>query len=268
MPAARADGSAPVRTEVSGQTLLITLDRPPANAVDVATSHALFAAFDRLRRDPNLRVGVLTGAGERFFCAGWDLKAAASGESIEADHGPGGFAGLTEFADIGKPVIAAVNGLALGGGFELMLAADMVVAADHAEFALTEVTLGLVADAGGVLRLPARLPRPIAAEYLLTGRRVTAAEAATWGLVNRVVPAAGLLSAAAELADAICAAAPLAVAAVLEIMRATEASDVSRGFDVLRTGDLPDYRAMLGSADAREGARAFAERRKPVWRGR
>jgi crotonobetainyl-CoA hydratase len=268
MPAARADGSAPVRTEVSGQTLVITLDRPPANAVDVATSHALFAALNRLRRDPDLRVGVLTGAGERFFSAGWDLKAAASGESIEADHGPGGFAGLTEFADIGKPVIAAVNGLALGGGFELMLAADLVVAADHAEFALTEVTLGLVADAGGVLRLPARLPRPIAVEYLLTGRRVTAAEAATWGLVNRVVPAAGLLSAAAELATAICAAAPLAVAAVLEIMRATEASDVRRGFDILRTGDLPDYRAMLASADAREGAQAFAERRKPVWRGR
>jgi crotonobetainyl-CoA hydratase len=268
VPAARVDGSAPVRTEVSGQTLLITLDRPPANAVDVATSHALFAAFDRLRRDPDLRVGVLTGAGERFFCAGWDLKAAASGESIEADHGPGGFAGLTEFADIGKPVIAAVNGLALGGGFELMLAADMVVVADHAEFALTEVTLGLVADAGGVLRLPARLPRPIAAEYLLTGRRVTAAEAATWGLVNRVVPAAGLLPAAAELADAICTAAPLAVAAVLEIMRATEATDIRRGFDILSTGDLPDYRAMLGSADASEGAQAFAERRKPVWRGR
>ena len=260
-------GTGPVRTEVSGQTLLITIDRSPANAIDVATSHALYAAFDRLRRDPDLRVGLLTSAGERFFCAGWDLKAAAAGESIEADHGPGGFAGLTEFAEIGKPVIAAVNGLALGGGFELMLAADLVVAADHAEFALTEVTLGLVADAGGVLRLPARLPRPIAVEYLLTGRRITAAEAAKWGLVNRVVPGAGLLPAAAELAEAICTAAPLAVAAVLEILRVTEASDVRRGFHLLRTGDLPSYRAMLGSADAREGAQAFAERRKPVWRG-
>ena len=261
-------GSGSVRTAVSGQTLLITIDRPPANAVDVATSHALYAAFDRLRRDPDLRVGLLTAAGERFFCAGWDLKAAAAGESVEADHGPGGFAGLTEFFDIGKPVIAAVNGMALGGGFELVLAADLVVAADHAEFALTEVTLGLVADAGGLLRLPARLPRPIAAEYLLTGRRMTAAEAAKWGLANRVVPAADLLPAAAELAEAICAAAPLAVGAVLEILRATEATDVRRGFDILRTGDLPGYREMLGSADAHEGAQAFAERRKPVWRGR
>jgi crotonobetainyl-CoA hydratase len=258
--------SGSVRTEVTGQTLVITLDRPPANAVDVTTSRALYAAFDRLRHDPGLRVGVLTGAGGRFFCAGWDLKAAAAGEGIDADHGPGGFAGLTEFCEIGKPVIAAVNGLAFGGGFELMLAADLVVAADHVELALSEVTLGLVADAGGVLRLPARLPRAIALEYLLTGRRVPVAEAVRWGLVNRVVPAAGLMAAAHELADAICAAAPLAVAAVLEIVRETEAFDVRRGFETLRSGDLPAYRAMLGSADAREGARAFAERRRPVWR--
>src|SRR5215469_12325528 len=192
-------GNGPVRTAVSGRTLLITIDRPPANAIDVTTSHALYAAFDRLRCDPDLRVGLLTAAGERFFCAGWDLKAAAAGESVEADHGPGGFAGLTEFFDIGKPVIAAVNGMALGGGFELVLAADLVVAADHAEFALTEVTLGLVADAGGVLRLPKRLPRAIALEYLLTGRRLTAADAVAWGLVNQVVPDRDLIAAALDL---------------------------------------------------------------------
>jgi len=165
------DTREPVQITVEGQTLLVTLDRPKANAIDVATSKALYAAFDRLRNDPSLRVGILTAAGDRFFSAGWDLKAAAAGEGIEADHGPGGFAGITEFFDIGKPVIAAVNGLAYGGGFELVLAADLVVAAEHAEFALTEVTLGLVADAGGLLRLPARLPRPIAVECLLTGRR-------------------------------------------------------------------------------------------------
>src|SRR5580658_8631513 len=211
-----------VRTAVEDQTLVVTLDRPKANAIDVPTSRALYAAFDRLRRDPELRVAILTGAGERFFSAGWDLKAAAEGEGITADHGPGGFAGLTEFYDIGKPVIPAVNGLALGGGFELVLAADLVVAAEHAEFALTEVTLGLVPDAGGLLRLASRLPRPIAVEYLLTGRRITAAEAARWGLVNQVVRADGLIKAAFDLAHAICAAAPLAVAAALEILRATE----------------------------------------------
>jgi crotonobetainyl-CoA hydratase len=262
------DTREPVQIAVEGQTLVVTLDRPKANAIDVATSKALYAAFDRLRNDPGLRVGILTAAGDRFFSAGWDLKAAAAGEGIEADHGPGGFAGITEFLDIGKPVIAAVNGLAFGGGFELVLAADLVVAAEHAEFALTEVTLGLVADAGGLLRLPARLPRPIAVEFLLTGRRLTAAEAARWGLVNRVVPAAELMPAARELAGAICASAPLAVAAVLEILRETEGTSVRTGYSVLRSGALPAYRAMLDSRDAREGARAFADRRKPQWEGR
>jgi crotonobetainyl-CoA hydratase len=257
-----------VQTTVEGQTLVVTLDRPKANAIDVTASRALYAAFDRLRRDPRLRVAILTGAGEKFFSAGWDLKAAAAGEGADADHGPGGFAGLTEFFDIGKPVIAAVNGLAFGGGFELVLAADLVVAAEHAEFALTEVTLGLVPDAGGLIRLPARIPRPVAAELLLTGRRFSAAEAAGWGLVNRVVPAAELMSAARELADAICAAAPLAVAAALEILRATEGAGAAAGFAIQRGESMPAYRAMLGSQDAAEGARAFAERREPRWQGR
>ncbi len=224
----------PVRTEVEGQTLIVTLDRPKANAIDVATSRALYAAFDRLRQDPGLRVGILTAAGDRIFSAGWDLKAAAAGEGVDADHGPGGFAGITEFLDIGKPVIAAVNGLAFGGGFELVLAADLVVAAEHAEFALTEVTLGIVPDAGGMLRLPARMPRAIAVEYLLTGRRMTAAEAARWGLVNRVVPAAEVMTSAREFAGAICASAPLAVAAVLEILRETEGAGVGAGYATQR----------------------------------
>ena len=260
--------SEPVRVAADGQILMVTIDRPPANAIDTATSRALHAAFDRLRSDPGLRAGILTGAGDRFFCAGWDLKAAAQGESIEADHGPGGFAGLTEFFDIGKPVIAAVNGLAFGGGFELVLAADLVVAANHAEFALTEVTLGLVADAGGLLRLPARVPRAIALEYLLTGRRFGAAEAARWGLANAVVPAGEVLATARTMAAAICAAAPLAVAAVLEIVRETEGMSARDGYRALAEATLPAYRAMLDSQDAREGAQAFAERRKPVWRGR
>jgi crotonobetainyl-CoA hydratase len=257
-----------VRAAADGQVLVITIDRPPANAIDVAASQALYAAFARLRDDPGLRVGIVTGAGDRFFCAGWDLKAAAAGESIEADHGPGGFAGLTELFDLGKPVIAAVNGMAFGGGFELVLAADLVVAAEQASFALPEATLGLVADAGGLLRLPARVPRAIALEYLLTGRRFGAAEAARWGLVNRVVPLPQLVAAARELADAICAAAPLAVAAVLEILRKTEGLSVPDGYRVLAGGGLPGYRRMLDSEDAREGARAFSERRDPVWRGR
>jgi crotonobetainyl-CoA hydratase len=267
-PGASSPGASPVRADTAGQVLVITIDRPPANAIDVATSHALYEAFARLRDDHELRAGIVTGGGERFFSAGWDLKAAAAGESIEADHGPGGFAGLTEFAGLGKPVIAAVNGLALGGGFELALAADLIVAAEHAEFALTEVRLGLVADAGGVLRLPRRLPRAIALECLLTGRRLTAADAAGWGLVNKVVPAAELNEAALGLARSLCESAPLAVAAVLEIVRETESAGVPAGFEILRSGRLPAYRAMLDSQDAREGPRAFAERRAPRWQGR
>ncbi len=254
--------------QIEGEVLVVTLDRPKANAIDVPTSLALYDAFERLHRDDALRVAVLTGGGDRFFSAGWDLKSAASGESIEADHGPGGFGGLTEFTGLRKPVIAAVNGLALGGGFELALAADLLVAAEHAEFALPEVTLGMVADSGGVLRLPRRLPPAIAKDMLLTGRRMTAAEALRWGLVNRVVAASDLVDEAMHLAGRICASAPLAVAAVLEITEATAAVSLDEGYRRLRGGDLPSYQTMLASEDALEGPRAFAERRAPRWQGR
>ena len=258
----------PVRAQAADGVLTITLDRPKANAVDAPTSRALYDAFARLEADPGLRVGVITGAGERFFCAGWDLKAAAAGEEIEADHGPGGFAGLTELYDRTKPVIAAVNGLALGGGFELVLAADLVVAAADAEFAFPETGLGIIPDAGGVLRLPRRLPRPLAVELLLTGRRVDAAEALDRGLVNRVVDRGDLAAATAELAARVAAAAPLAAAAVLEVLGATEAGSVEDGYQTMRSGRLSLYPAMLASADAVEGPTAFAERRSPVWKGR
>ncbi|WP_405875248.1 enoyl-CoA hydratase-related protein [Streptomyces sp. NBC_00005] len=256
-----------VRLSAAEGILVITLDRPKANAVDVATSRALHAAFERLRTDPELRVGVVTGAGERFFSAGWDLKAAAAGEAVDADHGPGGFAGLTEFFSLDKPVVAAVNGLALGGGFELALAADLIVAAEHAEFALTEATLGLVPDSGGVLRLPRRLPPAIATELLLTGRRMTASEAARWGLVNHTVPADDLLHSALALARQICRSAPLAVSAIKELTRTTEGLRLKDAFAAMRGPGMPSYRAVLASQDAKEGPAAFAEKRRPVWTG-
>lgn len=256
----------PVRTHALEGVLTITLDRPKANAINVATSRALYAAFAQLQNDPSLRVGIITGTG-RFFSAGWDLNAATEGEAIDADHGPGGFAGLTEFFGLGKPVIAAVNGLAFGGGFELALAADLIVACDTAEFALPEVKLGMVADSGGVLRLPRRLPRAIATELLLTGRRMPAAEASSWGLVNRVVPSDALLTTAQEIAAQMVQAAPLALAAVKEILRDTEAQTVSQAYGTLRSGALPQYRSMLRSNDAREGPLAFSEKRAPRWSG-
>jgi crotonobetainyl-CoA hydratase len=258
-----------VRTEVvDGGVLVVMLDRPSANAIDVPTSLALYDAFVRLESDPALRVGIVTGGGSRFFSAGWDLKAAAAGEAVDADHGPGGFAGLTELYGRRKPVIAAVNGLALGGGLELALAADLVVMADHAEIALPEVRVGVVADSGGLLRLPRLLAPAIARELRLTGRRMGAAEAADRGLANRVVPADSLLDSALSLAADVVAGAPLAVAAVQEVLAATAGLDVPDAFALMRSGALPAYAAMLTSEDAEEGPRAFAEKRPPVWRGR
>ena len=257
-----------VRMEVVDQVLVVTLDRPKANAIDVGTSRELYGAFRRLEEDPSLRVAVVTGAGDRFFSAGWDLKAATAGEAVDADHGPGGFGGLTELFGRTKPVLAAVNGLALGGGLELALAADLIVIAEHAELALPEVRLGLVADSGGLLRLPRRLPDAVAREMLLTGRRMSAPEAARWGLVNRVVVSRDLIPTTLELATEICAGAPLAVAAIEEVLAATAGIDVQEGFRLLHSGRLRRHERMLRSDDAVEGPRAFAEKRAPIWRGR
>ncbi len=255
-----------VRTTAKDGVLTITLDRPKANAINVATSRALYAAFQQLQDDPALRVAIITGTG-RFFSAGWDLGAATEGEAIDADHGPGGFAGLTEYFSLDKPVIAAVNGLAFGGGFELALAADLIIAADHVEFALPEVKLGMIPDSGGVLRLPRRLPRAIATELLLTGRRMSAQEAARWGLVNQVVPAETLMAAAQELAASIVHNAPLALAAVKQVLRETEGQTLAQAYQTLRSGTLSSYQAMLSSDDAQEGPRAFGEKRPPRWSG-
>ncbi|MEO1318455.1 MAG: enoyl-CoA hydratase-related protein [Pseudomonadota bacterium] len=258
----------PVRTTRRGRVLEITLDRPKANAIDAATSRAMGAAFQTLADDDTLSVGIVTGGGERFFSAGWDLKAAAAGEAPDADQGIGGFAGLTEYWDLKKPVIAAVNGMALGGGFELALAADMIVAAEHATFGLPEAGIGLIADSGGVIRLPRRLPRAIAMEMIMTARRVEAAELAHWGLVNEVVPAERLIEAAHALADRVAASAPLSLQAIKEIDAATEGADTRESFHIMRTADLAAYRCVYDSEDAKEGIASVGEKRSPVWKGR
>ncbi len=247
--------------------LIITLDRPKANAIDVATSLELYAAFKALNDDPALRVGIITGTG-RFFSAGWDLGAANDGEAVDADHGPGGFAGLTEYFSLTKPVIAAVNGLAVGGGFELALAADLIVASTAARFWLPEAQLGMLPDSGGMLRLPKAIPARLAREMILTGRRMEAEEALALNLVNRVVAPEALLDSALELADTMAQSAPLAIAAARDILRATEGLEVEEGYKLMRSGVLPSYSAMLTSEDALEGPRAFAEGRTPEWKGR
>lgn len=256
-----------VKTTRNGPIFEVVLDRPKANAIDAATSRAMGEAFVAFRDDPVLRVAILTGGGTRFFSAGWDLKAAAGGESVAEDFGAGGFGGLSELPDLNKPVIAAVNGMAVGGGFELFLAADLVVAAEHAEFFLSEVRMGVVPDAAG-FRLPKQLPRPLAMELLLTGRRLTARQAQGIGLVNQVVQGADVMDAARAIAGEILKASPLAVEATKEIVRLSEGLPVADCYRTLRAKGFPAFERLLASADIREGPRAFAEKRAPAWQGR
>lgn len=249
-----------VLVETRGRVLIVTLNRPERrNAIDRATSEAVAAALDRLDADAGLSVGILTGAGGQF-CAGMDLKAFLDGERVEL---PGrGLAGLTS-APPAKPLIAAVEGYALAGGCEIALACDLLVASDTAIFGLPEVKRGLIAGSGGLLRLPERLPRPLAMELALTGRMMAADEAARWGMVNRLCPAGQALETALALAADIAANAPLALVAskrlVAEGPRWPAQEIWSRQDELLEP--------VITSEDAREGARAFVEKRPPVWTG-
>ncbi len=262
--------SEPVKVVQVGEVLEITLDRPPANAINGAASRALGAAFARLRDERTLRVAIVTGGGEKFFSGGWDLKAAASGDADATDYGVGGFAGLTELYDLDKPVIAAVNGYAAGGGFELALAADIIVAAEGAQFFLPEAKVGILPDGGGINRLPRRIPYNVAVEMMLTGRRMPASEAHARGLVTAVVPVAGLMPKAREIAQQICESAPLSVKAIKEVLRAIESLTVEQSIRLMRDNReaIPAYARMWASEDAQEGPRSFAEKRKPQWKGR
>ncbi len=249
----------------NGAILEVTINRPKANAIDASTSREMSSVFDSFMRDPDLRVAILTGAGAKFFSAGWDLGAANEGESFESDYGVGGFGGISELKYRPKPVIAAINGMAVGGGFEIALAADLIVAAEHAEFFLPETTLGLIAD-NATIRLPRVLPPNIAREMLISGRRMSASEAQNWGIVNQVTTSDDLMPAARRLAEKICLSAPLSVAAVLELMRELETVSTGDAMKVLRENST--YRSAIESQDAAEGTKAFAEKRAPKWQGK
>jgi enoyl-CoA hydratase len=239
----------------------ITINRPASrNAVNRAVAEAMAAAFDELDRRDDLRVGILTGAGGTF-CAGMDLKAFVSGESVSV---PGrGFGGLTQRPPV-KPLIAAVEGWALAGGFELLLACDLVVAGAGARFGLPEVKRGLVARAGGLVRLPRRVPKALALQMLLTGEPITAERGREAGLINEITEDGGAVSRAQELAKVIAANAPLALAACKQFVEAAEDWTVAEAF--ARQGSMTD--AVFASEDAIEGASAFAEKRPPVWKHR
>lgn len=260
--------NAAISIDRRGRVLEITLRRPKVNAIDAATSIALGEAFQQLQDDDGLSVGIIASGVDRFFSAGWDLKAVANGETANDFQGVGGFAGLTEFWGLKKPVIAAVNGLALGGGFELALAADMIVASEAAEFGLPEAKLGLVADAGGVIRLCHRLPHAIAMELMMTGRRASAGELHRWGIVNEVTPVDGAIDAARRLAGRVAESAPLSLQAIKEIARATYGATESEAYRIMRNGGLEAYDSLYSSLDAQEGMLAFSERRSPIWKSR
>jgi crotonobetainyl-CoA hydratase len=259
--------SEPIKTHRNGRVLEVTMDRPKANAIDAATSRIMGDVFAAYRDDPELRCAILTGAGEKFFCPGWDLKAAAEGEAPLSDYGVGGFGGLQELPNMNKPVIAAVNGFAFGGGFEIMLSCDIIIAAEHATFALPEIRSGVIADAA-TIKLPRRIPYHVAMEMLFTGRVLDAEEAARWGFVNEVVPADKLMERAREKAELLADGPPLVFAAIKETLRATEAMGFQDALDQLNKEKLPTIQKLYHSEDQLEGARAFAEKRKPVWKGR
>ena len=256
----------PIHISKNGSILEVTIDRPKANAIDAATSRIMGDTFAMFREDPSLRVAILTAAGEKFFCPGWDLKAAAAGEAPDSDYGVGGFGGLQELPGLNKPVICAVNGLAFGGGFEIMMSCDIIIAAEHATFALPEIRSGTVADAG-TIKLPRRIPYHVAMELLFTGRIIDTMEAKRWGLINEVVPALRLMERARELAKQLAEGPPLVFAAIKEIDRETAHLTVQQAMNIVTKRKLKTVDALYSSEDQKEGAKAFAEKRKPVWRG-
>ena len=257
----------PIKTRVEGAVLEVTLDRPKANAIDLVTSRIMGQVFRDFRDDDALRVCILRAAGDKFFCPGWDLKAAAGGDAVDGDYGIGGFGGLQELPNLNKPVIAAVQGICCGGGLELALSADLIMCSSNATFALPEIRSGTVADAASV-KLPKRIPYHVAMDLLLTGRWFDAEEALRWGIVKEICAPADLLAKAWDLARLLESGPPLVYAAIKEVVREAENMAFQDAMSRIGKRQFLTVDRLYASEDQLEGARAFAEKRDPVWQGK
>jgi len=257
----------PIKTRREGTILHVTLDRPKANAIDLATSRIMGEIFRDFRDNDSLRVAILRAEGEKFFCPGWDLKGAANGDAVDGDYGVGGFGGLQELPHLNKPVIAAVNGICCGGGLELALSCDLILASDNATFALPEIRSGTVADAASI-KLPKRIPYHVAMDLLLTGRWFDAEEARHWGLLREITTPQDLLPKTWDLARVLESGPPLVYAAIKEVVREAEAMRFQDALNRITKRQFATVDRLYASEDQKEGALAFAEKRDPVWKGK
>ncbi len=257
----------PIKTRIKGGILEVTIDRPKANAIDLKTSQLMGEIFMDFRDNPKLRVGIVRAEGEKFFCAGWDLKASMDGDAVDGDYGIGGFGGMQELGNLNKPLICAVNGICCGGGLEIALSCDLILASANATFALPEIRAGVVADAASI-KLPKRIPYHVAMDLLLTGRWFDAEEALQWGIVKEIVPSDQLKVKTWELARLLESGPPLVYAAAKEIVREAENLRFQDALSRITKRQLATVDKLYSSEDQKEGARAFVEKRDPVWKGK